>query len=63
MFHQHRVDRVSLYGDLGTTRDQAGLAVARDLNGLIDGIASVLESGKLPEKFPAPVVKKVKNSF
>ena len=60
---ENRLDRVSLYGDLDITRDQAGLAVARDLKAMIDGIVSVLEGEKLPEKVPAPVVKKVKNPF
>ena len=60
---ENRLDRVSLYGDLDITRDQAGLASARNLKALMDGIVSVLEGEKLPEKVPAPVVKKVKNPF
>ena len=60
---ENRLDRVNLYGDLDITRDQAGLAVARDLKAVIDEIVSVLEGEKLPEKVPAPVVKKVKNPF
>lgn len=60
---ENRLDRVSLYGDLDITRDQAGLASARDLKVLIDGIVGALEGEKLPEKLPAAVVKKVKNPF
>ena len=60
---ENRLDRVSLYGDLDITRDQTGLARARDLKVLIDGIVSALEGEKLPEKLAAPVVKKVKNPF
>lgn len=60
---ENRLDRVSLYGDLDIIRDQAGLAVARSLKAIIDGIVIVLESEKLPEKLAAPVVKKVKNPF
>lgn len=60
---ENRLDRISVYGDLDITRDQAGLAVARDLKTVIDAIVNVLEGEKLPEKVPAPVVKKVKNPF
>ena len=60
---ENRLDRITLYGDLDITRDQAGLAGARDLKALIDGIVTVLEGEKLPEIMPAPVVKKVKNPF
>lgn len=60
---ENRVDRVSFYGGLDIPRDQVGLEIARDLKVLVDRIVGALESEQLPEKLPAPVVKKVKNPF
>ena len=59
----NRLDRVSVYGDVDFTRDQAGLAAARELKILVDGIVNALEAEKLPEKLPAPTIKTVKNPF
>jgi hypothetical protein len=42
-------------------RDQSGLAVARHLKAMIDGIVTESEAEKLPEKVPAPAVTEVKN--
>ena len=60
---ENRVDRVSVYGSLDLTCDQAGLANARILKTLVDAIVSSLESQSLPEALPAPPVKTVKNPF
>ena len=60
---ENRLDHISIYGDLDISRDQTGLASARALKILLDRIVSALESGQLPEKLAAPVVKKVKNPF
>lgn len=60
---ENRLDHISLYGDLDITRDKEGLANARSLKQLLDRIVSTLESAQLPEKLPAPVIKKVKNPF
>ena len=60
---ENRLDHISLYGDLDITRDQLGLASARNLKMLVDRIVSTLETEELPEKLPAPAIKKVKNPF
>lgn len=60
---ENRLDHISLYGDLDITRDQIGLASARNLKLLVDRIVSTLENQELLEKVPAPAVKKVKNPF
>lgn len=60
---ENRIDRVSLFGDMDITRDKDGLALARELKTLIDGIVSTLEGEDLPEKLASPPIKKVKNPF
>ena len=60
---ENRLDRISVYGDLDITRDQAGLANARTLKVLIDAIVSSLETQSLPAALPAPPIKTVKNPF
>lgn len=61
---ENRTDRVSLTGDLVLTRDQAGLAQARELQALLDQVVKALEA---EEKLPATVEIKpaqiVKNPF
>ena len=60
---ENRLDRVSFYGDVDFTRDQVGLAAARELKIVVDGIVSTLDAENLPEKLPAPTIKTVKNPF
>ena len=59
---ENRLDRVSLYGSVDITRDQAGLAQALRLKGVVDGMVAVLSEelgrGVLPDK----VVPAVRNS-
>ena len=60
---ENRLDRISVYGDLDITHDQAGLANARALKTLIEAIVSSLEQQSLPAAIPAPAVKRVNNPF
>ena len=61
---ENRIDRVSLFGDIDLTRDQAGLANARALKALLEDVVKALEADKtLPATLPAPSVTKVKNPF
>lgn len=50
---ENRLDKVSVYGSIEFTKDQAGLALARKLKGIIDVVAAQLETedhgGRLPE--------------
>ena len=39
---ENRVDRVTLTGDVVLTRDKAGLALARQLQALVDGVVKAL---------------------
>ncbi len=57
-------DRIAVYGSLDLTRDQAGLALAREMRGVLDAAIQVLEADsalpvsvaptKLPGKVPNP---------
>ena len=51
---ENRLDRVSLYGSVDITHDQAGLAQALRLKGVVDGMVSALSEeqgrGMLPDK-------------
>lgn len=61
---ENRVDRVSLTGDLVLSRDKAGLALAKELQLLIDGIVKALEAdSQLPETIALKPARIVKNPF
>ena len=61
---ENRTDRVSLTGDVVLTRDQAGLALAKELQALMDQVVKVLEAEeKLPEKVEIKPAREVKNPF
>ena len=61
---ENRVDRVSLTGDVVLTRDQAGLALARQLQVLIGGIVKALEADKqLPQTVELKAARTVTNPF
>ncbi|AMP06403.1 hypothetical protein [Collimonas pratensis] len=60
---ENRLDRVSLFGDLDLTLDQAGLEHAKTLQALLDNVVAVLESQTLPDKIAAAPVVKVSNPF
>lgn len=61
---ENRVDRVSLTGDVVLTRDKAGLALAKELQSLIDRVVKALEAEKqLPDAVELKAAKTVKNPF
>lgn len=60
---ENRVDRITISGDIDLTRDQLGLAQARQLHRMLSDVVAVLESQALPERLPPPVVTTVKNPF
>ena len=61
---ENRVDRVSVTGDLVLTKDKAGLALARELQSLLERVVKVLEADKqLPQIVKLKVPKTVKNPF
>ena len=61
---ENRVDRVTLTGDVVLTRDQAGLALARELQAIVDGVVKALEADKeLPDAVKVKETRTVKNPF
>lgn len=58
-------DRVALYGTLDLTRDKTGLAQARALKAVLDGVVQALEADPhLPDEVTAPApTKTVRNPF
>ena len=61
---ENRVDRVTLTGDLVLTMDKPGLALAKELQGLLSEIVKTLEANKqLPETVELKPAKVVKNPF
>ena len=61
---ENRVDRISLTGDLVLTKDKAGLALARELQSLMERVVKALEADKqLPQIVKLKVPKTVKNPF
>ena len=61
---ENRVDRISLTGDLVLTKDKAGLALAKELQSLMERVVKALEADKqLPQIVKLKVPKTVKNPF
>ena len=61
---ENRIDRVSFTGDLVLTKDKAGLALARELQSLMEHVVKALEADKqLPQVVELKVTKTVKNPF
>lgn len=60
---ENRVDRITISGDIDLTRDQTGLAQARQLHRLLGEVVAALESQALPERLPPPVIAIVANPF
>lgn len=61
---ENRVDRLNLTGDMVLTRDQAGLALARELQALIGQVIQALEADQpLLPKVRAKTARVVKNPF
>ena len=61
---ENRTDRITLAGDVVLTRDQAGLALARELQALVNQVVQALEADEeLPEAVQVKPVREVKNPF
>jgi len=61
---ENRVDRVTLTGDVVLTRDKAGLALAKELQTLVERVTKALEAQKdLPEVVEIKQARAVKNPF
>jgi len=61
---ENRLDRVSITGDLVITKDQAGLAWAKELQALIGRVVKTLEGEKqLPQTVELKPIETVKNPF
>lgn len=61
---ENRVDRVTLTGDLVLTMDKPGLALAKELQVLLNEVVKTLEANKqLPETVELKPAKVVKNPF
>lgn len=60
---ENRLDRVSISGDIDLTADQAGLADARALQGLLAKVVARLEAQPLPKHLPPPANAIVANPF
>jgi hypothetical protein len=61
---ENRLDRVSITGDLVLTKDQTGLALAKELQALIGRVVKALEGEKqLPQTVELKPVETVKNPF
>lgn len=61
---ENRLDQVTIYGSLDLTKDQAGLAQARQLKVIIDAVVTALEAEKsLPARLPPKPTETVKNPF
>ncbi|CDS51403.1 hypothetical protein [Polaromonas sp. CG9_12] len=61
---ENRTDRVSLTGDVVLTRDQAGLALAKELHTLLGQVVQALQAEeKLPQIVEVKPAQIVKNPF
>ena len=61
---ENRVDRVTLHGDVEITRDKAGLALAKQLQAVIDATVKALQADNaLPDAVQVVKPKSVKNPF
>ena len=61
---ENRVDRVTLTGNVVLTRDQVGLALAKDLLTLMRNVVKALEDDEqLPDVVKLEEAKTVKNPF
>ena len=61
---ENRLDRVTLTGDVVLTRDKAGLALARELQAIVDSVVKALEADKqLPDAVAVKEARSVRNPF
>ncbi|AMW80055.1 hypothetical protein AMD27_14860 [Acinetobacter sp. TGL-Y2] len=61
---ENDLDRVSIYGNLQLTKDQAGLAAAKALQAYLNAIVMQLEQEQqLPEKIQSSSENEIENPF
>ena len=61
---ENRVDRISLSGDVELTKDKAGLALAKQLQAVIDATVKALQAdAALPDAVQVVKPRSVKNPF
>lgn len=60
---ENRFDRIELYGSLQLTKDQAGLALAKELKALVDKTVKAMQAEKLPDHIAVAPTDKVENPF
>lgn len=61
---ENDLDRVSIYGNLQLTKDQAGLAAAKALQAYLTAIVTQLEQEQeLPEKIQSSTENEIENPF
>ena len=60
---ENRLDRVAIYGSLQITKDQSGLAHARELKQILCDIVAALEETDLPEQISLRPTDSVENPF
>jgi hypothetical protein len=60
---ENRLDRVSIFGSIDITCDKEGLALARELKGILDLTLAELEKSELPEKITLTQEETVDNPF
>ncbi|GAA4250799.1 MULTISPECIES: hypothetical protein [Azospirillum] len=61
---ENRTDRVSLYGSIALTKDQAGLEHARALKAVVDAVVAALEHEEhLPDAVATKPPDQVPNPF
>ena len=61
---ENRMDRITLHGELELTKDKAGLALAKQLQAVVDATVKVLEADKaLPDAVQIVKPRTVTNPF
>lgn len=61
---ENQEDRVSIYGNLQLTKDQAGLQAAKALQAFVNTVVSALENeAHLPEKIDRQDEQEIENPF
>lgn len=61
---ENRLDQIELYGSLAITRDQAGLALARQLHAVLDATLAYLEQcPDLPAQISTRPIDSIDNPF
>lgn len=60
---ENQTDRINVYGNLQITKDQQGLAQAKQLQAFINAVVDALEKEPLPEKIKLQDEQEIDNPF